>query len=95
MTENESTVPVTATETTLQASAGGASEKISEADMLVLERAANKHQLSVATAKAAVAESETTELQYKNVVMQLFMRYGLTEKDTIAQDGSVTRAVKV
>lgn len=66
-------------------------ERLSDADMLSLERANNKRQLALANAKAATVEAEAAELSYKNLVMQLFMKHGLSQDDAINPDGSLRR----
>lgn len=66
-------------------------EKLSDADMLEIERANNKRQLSVANAKNATLEAEAAEMSYKNLVMTLFLKHGLTQEDAINQDGTIVR----
>ncbi len=66
-------------------------ERLSDEDMLTIERANNKRQIAVANAKAATAEAEAAEMGYKNLVMQLFLKYGLSQEDAINPDGTVKR----
>lgn len=70
-------------------------EKISEVDFLNLELAKSKKQLAVAGAKTAMAEGEAAELAYKNIVLQLFMKYKLTSSDSISEDGTINRGALV
>lgn len=65
--------------------------RLSDADMQNLERQNNKRQLTQARAEKAVADAEVSELQYKNLIMQLFMAYNLGKNDSISQDGSIVR----
>jgi hypothetical protein len=66
-------------------------EKISDADRSALDLAKAKKQVALAEAKAALAQNENAELAYKYVVLQIYMRYGLTEADAIHEDGTVIR----
>lgn len=66
-------------------------ERLSDEDMLAIERANNKRVLAVANAKAATNEAEAADQGYKNVVMQFFLKYGLTSEDAINPDGTIKR----
>lgn len=66
-------------------------ERISDADMLALERANTKRQLALKDAKTATLEAEYAELNYKNLVMQLFLKHGLSQEDAIQPDGTLVR----
>lgn len=66
-------------------------EKVSDADLLSLERANLKRQVAQANAQKAIAESETAEMTYKTVVMQIFMKYKMNESDTMTQEGVINR----
>jgi len=68
-------------------------EKMAEEDMFKLERAFAKKQLAEKDVQRANAEQEAADLSYRNVVLQLFMKYGLTEADSINNDGTFTRKV--
>lgn len=96
MTDKDATVDVTVNEPEQAAAPvinpNHLAPRLSDGDMLALERAGNKRALADAHAKQAIAESENAELQYKNVVMQLFLKYGLSDKGSFAQDGTITRA---
>lgn len=66
-------------------------EKLSEVDRLVLELAKSQRQTSLAEAKTALAQNEKSELAYKYVVLQLYMKYGLTERDAITEGGEIIK----
>lgn len=66
-------------------------ESLSQEDMLSIERAQAKLELAALTARAASSESELAQMQYKNIIMQLFMKYGLSKSDTINRDGTITK----
>ena len=68
-----------------------ATEKLSEADQLRLELAKQRRQTALAEAKTAGAQNENAELAYKYVVIQLYMKYGLTESDGISETGDIMR----
>lgn len=75
-----------------QTSVAEAQEKLHDEDMLALERANNKRQLAVSAAKTAQAELEAAELNWKNLVMTLFLKHGLSQNDTIdPATGAITR----
>lgn len=67
-------------------------ERLSDEDMLAVERSNNKRQLALATAKAAASDAELAEAQYKSLVLQLFLKYGLSAEDLINADGTVKRS---
>ncbi len=66
-------------------------EKMANSDVLALELAKAKKQVAVAEAKTALANNENAELHYKYVVLQLYMKYGLTEADAITETGEIHR----
>lgn len=66
-------------------------EKMAETDRLALELAKTKRQVALAEAKTALANNDNAELQYKYVVLQLYMKYGLTEVDAITETGEIHR----
>jgi len=64
-------------------------KKLSDVDRLTLELAKMKRQVAVAEAKAALAANENAELGYKYTVLQLYLKYGLTEVDAITEAGDI------
>lgn len=67
------------------------SEKLSDLDRMTLELSKQQRQTALAEAKAALAQNEKAELAYKYVVLQLYMKYGLTEADAINENGDIMR----
>lgn len=67
------------------------SEKLSEVDRLALELAKANKKIALTQAEKAIAQNETSELAYKYVVLQLYMKYGLTEADAISEAGDILR----
>lgn len=65
--------------------------KLSETDRLALELAKARKQTALAEAKTALATNENADLSYKYVVLQLYMKYGLTEADAITEGGDIIR----
>ena len=63
--------------------------KLQEVDRLALELSKANRRTAVAQAEKALAQNETAELAYKYVVLQIYMKYGLTENDAIKEDGSI------
>lgn len=66
-------------------------EKLSEVDRLALELAKANKKIALTQAEKAIAQNETSELAYKYVVLQLYMKYGLTEVDAISEAGDILR----
>lgn len=65
---------------------GLSAEEKSHLDALI----ENKKQSQVAAEKALL-KNENAELQYKNFVLQLYMKYGLRISDTISEEGKFVR----
>lgn len=63
--------------------------KLQEIDRLVLELSKANRKTAVANAEKALAQNETAELAYKYVVLQLYMKYKLTEMDAINEAGDI------
>lgn len=72
-------------------SARSAPEKLHEVDRLALELAKSRRQTALAEAKTALANNENAELAYKYIVLQLYMKYGLTERDAISESGEILK----
>jgi hypothetical protein len=68
-----------------------AQERLSEVDRMALELAKSQRQTALAEAKTALANNEKSELAYKYVVLQLYMKYGLTDRDAISEAGEIIR----
>lgn len=68
-----------------------AQEKMSEVDRMALELAKSRRETALAEAKTALAQNEKAELAYKYVVLQLYMKYGLTEVDALTEAGDIVR----
>lgn len=64
---------------------------LSEVDRLTLELAKSAKLTALAEAKAALANSEKAELSFKYVILQLYMKYGLTAADAIKETGEILR----
>ena len=69
-------------------------EKLVESDRHVLDMAKMKRSLALANAEKALAQNEAAELGLNNIVLQLTMKYNLTEKDTINEQGEILRNFK-
>jgi hypothetical protein len=66
-------------------------EKLSDVDRLTLDLAKSQRQTALAEAKAALANHEKVELMYKYITLQIFMKYKLTNQDTITEAGVIER----
>ena len=66
------------------------SEKQMISDMLA------KRQLLLAQAESALAKNQLAELEHKNLILQLFLKYGLNPSvDMIDENGNIVRNEKV
>lgn len=68
-----------------------APERLADVDRLSLDLARTKRQTALAEAKTALANNENSELTYKYLVLQLYMKYGLTHEDAISESGEIIR----
>lgn len=66
-------------------------ERLQETDRMALELSKANRKTALANAEKAIAQNETAELAYKYVVLQLYMKYGLTEQDAISEQGEILR----
>jgi hypothetical protein len=65
--------------------------RLLDVDRLALELAKQRRQTALAEAKTALAQNENAELSYKYVVLQLYMKYGLTDADAISESGEIVK----
>ena|SRR5260221_4900115 len=65
--------------------------RLSDMDRMALELARQQRLTTLADARAAVAQTEKSELAYKYVVLQLYMKYGLTDADAISETGDIIK----
>ena len=68
-----------------------AANKLQEVDRLALELAKQRRLTALAEAKTALAQNENAELSYKYVILQLYMKYGLTSADAINENGDIIK----
>ena len=65
--------------------------RLAEIDRMALELAKSQRQTALAEAKTALANNEKAELAHRYVVLQLYMKYGLTERDAISETGEIIK----
>jgi hypothetical protein len=65
--------------------------QLQETDKLALELAKMNRRLAAVNAEKALAQNETAELHYKYVVLQIYMKYGLSSSDSIDENGNVIK----
>lgn len=63
--------------------------KMQDVDRMSLELAKANRKTAVAEAQTALAKNENAELAYKYVVMQIYLKYGLTANDAINENGDI------
>jgi hypothetical protein len=67
-------------------------ETISNLDKMALELAIMNRKVSLAQAEKALAQNEASELSYKYMLLQMYMKYGLnTETDALDEKGNIHR----
>lgn len=66
-------------------------ERLLDIDRMALELARQQRATALAEARTALAQNEKAELAYKYVVLQLYMKYGLTDADAISETGDIVR----
>lgn len=65
--------------------------KLLDIDRMALELARQQRATALAEARTALAQNEKAELAYKYVVLQLYMKYGLTDADAISETGDIIK----
>lgn len=63
--------------------------KLNDLDKMSLEVAKANNKAARAQAEKAIAQSETADMTYKYIVLQIYMKYGLSGSDAISEDGSI------
>jgi len=66
-------------------------EKLSDSDRMIVEVAKANKRLALAQAEKALAQNETADVSYKYMILQLYMKYGLTAQDAIDESGNIIR----
>jgi hypothetical protein len=69
----------------------GGPSRLSDMDRMALELARQQRLTALADARTAIAQNEKAELSYKYVVLQLYMKYGLTDADAISEQGDIVK----
>jgi hypothetical protein len=64
---------------------------LAEVDKMALDLAKERRKTALAEAKTALANNEKAELTFKYVVLQLYMKYGLTDRDAISEQGEIVK----
>jgi hypothetical protein len=63
--------------------------RLSEVDKAALDLAKERRASAQSEVKLAQAKGENAELAFRYVVLQLYMKYGLTNQDALAEDGTI------
>ena len=67
-------------------------ERLGETERLTLEVARMNRKVALANAEKALAQNDSAELSYRYIMLQMYMKYGLSvETDTIDEQGYVHR----
>ncbi len=89
-----SLTPDNSVSTAVPVAAPAQKEFLADADKSILDLVKMQRTVAVAQAEKALAQNETAELRYNNVVLQLTMKYGLSGNDTITEQGEILRNSK-
>jgi hypothetical protein len=68
--------------------------KLTDEERNIIAAAKNRAILSATQADKAVAEAKVAELEYRNIIQQIFIRYGLTVNDTIEEKTGIITVAK-
>ena len=63
--------------------------RLSDVDKMALDLAKERRVTAQSDVKLAQAKGENAELAFRYVVLQLYMKYGLTNQDALAEDGTI------
>ncbi len=63
--------------------------KLSDVDKAALDLAKERRATAQSEVKLAQSKGENAELSFRYVVLQLYMKYGLTNQDALAEDGTI------
>jgi hypothetical protein len=66
-------------------------ERMQDSDRMALELAKSRRETVLAQSKEALAKSETAELTYKYVILQIYLKYHLSTTDAISENGDIIR----
>lgn len=65
--------------------------RLMDIDKMALDLAKEVRKTALAEAKTAIANNEKAELAFRYVVLQLYMKYGLTDQDAISEQGEIVK----
>jgi hypothetical protein len=65
--------------------------RISHEDVSLLELAKARKETAAAQAREAAARSEVSEISYRYLVLQVYLKYGLNQTDALSEDGTIIR----
>jgi hypothetical protein len=65
--------------------------KLLDIDKAALDLARERRKTALAEAKTALAQNDNAELSYKYVILQLYMKYGLSDRDAISENGDIVK----
>lgn len=65
-------------------------DRISEVDRMSINLMELSRKLAFALAEKAAAEAQLEEFKYKNTVLQIYLKYGLSSNNVIDEKGNVS-----
>lgn len=69
-------------------------EKLDNSDIQALEIAKLNRKVALKEAEKALAENKSAELAYHYLVLQMYLKYGLSVNDSLDEQGNIKRAPK-
>jgi hypothetical protein len=63
--------------------------RIDEIDRMAMEIAKTTKKAAESEAGKALAQNETATLNYRYVILQIYMKYGLSSNDALGEDGNI------
>lgn len=69
----------------------GPTLRMHESDRAALETAKLNAKLALSEAQNAISRNELAELKYRYVVLEIYLKYGLNERDAINENGEIIK----
>ena len=66
-------------------------ETISDKDQVVFNKVKMQQDLAMAYVEKALAQHEAAKLAYNNIILQLTIKYNLSQEDALTEDGAIKR----
>jgi hypothetical protein len=71
--------------------ATSAPQRLTEEDRMKLELAKADKKIALANAEKAIAQNDLADMKYRNFILELYVRYGLSTSDAIDENGNILK----